>query len=252
MKKLFLALLFVPMLVLAQQDSVLSGVYKYKAPVGKMENISSLVLLEGKTHDFEWMQITSNLILSVNPIRQQVPKNEEHLLILKSGLFTIKLGDSVFEMRPGSIVVLMPGQKYAISCRDPGSYFTMKYRGKSPVDKEQMQKNGGSFVKVYDSVVYKPNNRGGGRKDFFERPTVMQKRFEMHITVLKEGLTSHDPHTHRAEEIVLIINGQTEMLIGDKTFQGKEGDFYYLGTNVLHGIKNTGVAPCMYFAIQFE
>ena len=80
----------------------------------------------------------------------------------------------------------------------------------------------------------------------------MQKRFEMHITTLKEGLSSHDPHTHRAEEIILMINGETEMLIGDKNYQGKTGDFYYAGSNMLHGIKNIGQAACMYFAIQFE
>jgi (S)-ureidoglycine aminohydrolase len=42
------------------------------------------------------------------------------------------------------------------------------------------------------------------------------------------------------------------MILGDKTFKGKDGDFYYAGSNVLHGIKNIGTSPCMYYAIQFE
>ncbi len=74
----------------------------------------------------------------------------------------------------------------------------------------------------------------------------------MHVTTLKEGVRSHDPHTHRAEEIVLMIAGNTEMQIGEKFYKGTTGDFYYLGSNVLHAIKNVDTKPCMYFAFQFE
>ena len=249
----FLAIFYLlPLLAAAQKDSVLSGVYKFNQPPGRMDKISSLVILEGRAHDFEWFQVTSNLILSTQKIKQQVPKNEEHALILKSGLFSIQIGDSVFTAGEGSVAVLVPGQKYSISCRDPGIYYIMKCRSKSPGDPERIKNNGRSFVKIYDSLVYKPNNRGGGRKDLFERPTAMQKRFEMHITTLKEGLASHDPHKHRPEEIILMINGETEMMIGDKTYQAKAGDLYYARSNVLHGIKNIGASACMYFAIQFE
>lgn len=252
MKKISLLIFLLPLITIAQKDSVLSGVYNFVQPLGKMDKISSLVMLEGKTHDFEWLQVTSNLILSTEKIKQQVPKNEEHALILKSGLFSIQIGDSVFTATGGSMAVMVPGQKYSISCSTPGTYYIMKYRSKTPVDAERMKANSKSFVKNYDSIVYKPNNRGGGRKDFFERPTVVQKRFEMHITTLKEGLASHDPHTHRAEEIILMIRGETEMILGDKTYKGNDGDFYYAGSNVLHGIKNTGTSACMYYAIQFE
>jgi (S)-ureidoglycine aminohydrolase len=252
MKKLFLLAVLLPLFCVAQKDSVSSGVYKFTQPPGKFDKISSIVMLEGKTHDFEWLQVTSNLILSTEKIKQHVPKNEEHALILKSGLFSIEIGDSVFTATGGSMAVMMPGQKYSISCKDSSIYYVMKYRSKTPVDPERMKANYRSFVKNGDDIVYKPNNRGGGRKDFFERPTVMQKRFEMHITTLKEGLSSHDPHTHRAEEIILMIRGETEMILGDKTYKGKDGDFYYAGSNVLHGIKNIGTSPCMYYAIQFE
>jgi len=80
----------------------------------------------------------------------------------------------------------------------------------------------------------------------------MQKRFEIHVSTLKEGMRSHDPHTHRAEEIVLLIEGDTEMQVGDQFKKVNAGGFYYLGSNVLHAIKNIGTKPSTYFAIQFE
>ncbi len=74
----------------------------------------------------------------------------------------------------------------------------------------------------------------------------------MHVTTLNAGLTSHDPHTHIAEEIVLIIEGNTEMIIGDTICKANQGDLYFLGSNVLHGIKNTGDKPAIYFAYQWD
>ncbi len=254
MKKILAILFLLPLCTLAQQDSVLSGVYNWSEPAAAAKNkISSTVLLEGKVHDFTWMQLTAN---SLNPspvrIKQTVPKNQEQLIIVKTGTLQIGFGDSTFALNAGSVAVLMPGEKILLNSTQPCSFYIMKYQSKAPKDMERAKQNGGSFVKFRDAIPFKPNNNGGGRRDYFEHPTAMQKRFEMHVTTLKEGLRSHAPHTHRAEEIVLMIEGYTEMQIGEKFYKGKTGDFFYLGSNVLHAIKNEGTKPCMYFAIQFE
>ena len=255
MKKIItLLLIFLPALVFAQQDSILSDVYKWKEPATTKKNkILSTVLLEGKVHDFEWMQITANsLYPSSKPIKQTVPQSQEQLIIIKTGILQVTLGDSTFALNAGSMAVLMPGEKILINSTQPCVFYIMKYRSKAPKDLERGKKSGSSFVNLCDGIPYKANNNGGGRKDYFERPTAMQKRFEMHVTTLKEGVRSHDPHTHRAEEIVLMISGNGEMQISDNFYKGNQGDFFYLGSNVLHAIKNIGSVPCMYFAIQFE
>jgi len=254
MKKTLAILFLLPLYTLAQQDSVLSGVYSWNEPATSTKNkISSTVLLEGKAYDFKWIQLTAN---SLNPsparIKQTVPKNQEQLIIIKTGTLQIGFGDSTFALNAGSVAVLMPGEKILLNSTQPCSFYIMKYQSIAPTDTERGKKNGGSFVKLWEAIPFKPNNNGGGRRDFFEQPTAMQKRFEMHVTTLKEGLRSHDPHTHRAEEIIIMIEGTTEMQIGEKFAKGKTGDFFYLGSNVLHGITNIGTKSCMYFAIQFE
>lgn len=114
------------------------------------------------------------------------------------------------------------------------------------------QRNNKSFVKIWENIPFKANNNGGGHRDFFEQSTPMQRRFEMHVTTLKEGLKSHEPHTHRAEEIVWILEGETEMQLGNDIVKVQPGGFYYLGSNVSHAIKNIGTKPATYFAFQFE
>lgn len=254
MNKIVLLFFFLmPVFVFAQVDSVLSGSYKWQEPSVKKNGISSLVLLEGKVHDFDWMQVIANYLdPSPNGIKQIVAPNEEHLLIIKSGTLQLKFADSSFMLTAGSVAVLMPGERILINSTSPCSFYWFRYRNKAPMDLERGKKNGGSFVRIWETIPFVTNNIGGGRRDFFNKPTAMQKRFEMHVTTLKEGIKSHEPHTHRAEEIVLIIDGDTEMQLGDGIVNVAVGGFYYLETNVSHAIKNIGTKPSIYFAFQFE
>jgi (S)-ureidoglycine aminohydrolase len=251
MKRLLALLLIIPFIAIAQKDSVLSGAFSWQEPTPKSGKISSVVLLEGKVHDFEWMQITSSIITGEKKFKQNVDASYEQLVIIKSGSCNISFNNASYQFTANSIAVLMPGQKFTIRKTGKGALemFTMKYRSKKPAD---VQRGGMSFVKIWEDIPFKPNNNGGGRGDFFERPTAMQQRFEMHVTKLKEGLKSHEPHTHRAEEIVLIVDGETEMQLGNDVVKTSASGFYFLGSNVSHAIKNIGTKPATYFAIQFE
>jgi (S)-ureidoglycine aminohydrolase len=252
LKIFFLLLFFIPVSLLAQQDSVLSGSYQWKLPAKiKSQKLNTTVLLQGKVYDFEWMQFSANVISSNKKIKQAVSPSQEQLLIIKSGSCILTINDSSSTLTPRSIAVLMPGQKYSLTKTGEGNceFLSMKYKSKKPVE---LRRNNTSFVKIWEAIPFKPNNNGGGRRDFFEQPTPMQKRFEMHVSTLKEELKSHEPHTHRAEEIVWILEGDTEMQLGDGIVKTTAGGFYYLGSNVLHAIKNTGTSPATYFAIQFE
>jgi (S)-ureidoglycine aminohydrolase len=250
MKKILLLLFLLPLVAFAQNDTIASGPYNWQQTSLKKNKISAVVLLEGKAHDFEWMQISASYMSDTRNIKQVVPDSAEQVIIIKDGWCRITVNDTNYSLTPGSVVVLMPGQKFTLQTGKPTlEFFAIKYRSKKLIDE---QRRGRSFVKIWEDIPFKPNNNGGGRRDFFECSTVLQKRFEIHVTTLKEGLRSHDPHTHRAEEIVLMIDGDTEMQIGEKMYTARPGGFYYLGSNVLHAIKNTGSRPATYFAIQFE
>jgi mannose-6-phosphate isomerase-like protein (cupin superfamily) len=57
---------------------------------------------------------------------------------------------------------------------------------------------------------------------------------------------------HIRPKKVLLAEGDTEMQIGRRFEKVSAGGFYFLGSNVLHAIKNMGTQPATYFAIQFE
>jgi (S)-ureidoglycine aminohydrolase len=255
MRSYLLLICFVfPAFVLAQRDSIFPGVYDWKELKKQSKAVTSAILFEGKAFDLAWCQVTANQ-LSASKMKSSstVPGSEEHLMIIKSGMLSIDINNNTYKIGEGSVVLLLPGEKFAMQAQNnqPCKYYLIKYRSKSPVNVERGKGAGGSLVKEWGNVEFKPHDKGG-RRDFFERPTAMFKRLEIHVTTLKASLKSHEPHTHHAEEIVLVIDGKTEMQIGDKFYQGKPGSIYYLGSNVPHALQNTGKVNTTYFAIQFE
>ena len=232
MKNIALILIvLIPVLAFAQKGEVQTKMYRWKKPDTKVkENLYSTLLFEGSTYDMEYLNMSANALLqSTRKIALQVPNNEEHLLIIKKGTLDFVLKDSSWSLAGASIALLMPGEKYSIQTRnDSCTYYVMKYRSKSPVDLVRAKTSGASLIKDWNKTTFKPTVRGGGRS-YFERPTAMCKRFEMHVTTLKEGLRSHDPHAHRAEEIVLVIDNQTQMEMGNESYSGGAGDIYYIG-----------------------
>jgi (S)-ureidoglycine aminohydrolase len=103
----------------------------------------------------------------------------------------------------------------------------------------------------WNDPEFKKSERGG-RRDFFNRPTSQLQKFEMHTTALNPGLDSHAPHTHKEEEIVLILRGSVEMHIAGKLIPASRGDLVFLSSMVPHALKNTGKEQCEYFAFQWR
>jgi len=237
----------------AKAQPVASRMYDLKSLNYKVENkLRTATLFEGSAYDMDAIKMTHNILLSSARHAARVPAKEERLLLVKDGTLKLTMNDSTWTLPGGSVALLMPDQRYELTntMSDTCSFFLLSYRSKSPVDPLRGSTAGGSLVRDWNKVTFHPHDKGGIRR-YFDRPTAMCKRFEMHVTTLNKGLKSHDPHTHVAEEIVLVISGDTEMQIGDKFYKGGPGVVYYLGSNVPHAIRNDGELPCTYFAFQF-
>lgn len=88
--------------------------------------------------------------------------------------------------------------------------------------------------------------------NFLDNKTTQAKRFEMHVTTLNPGNQSHAPHTHRAAEILIPIEGETEEFIDNQWIKSGLGDIIFLESKVPHALRNIGKGKCTYFAFQFE
>lgn len=222
------------------------GVYAF--PEGSMD---TMILSGETTHLSDTKLKIMKLTNESRPIQLQ-DMDREQIFIVKEGKLQVSIKNKTKVIGANSVVVLLPRDKGSIECISPNaSYYHMAYVSKKAVDLKRGKKGGGSKIIDFDKLKYEEHDRGGIR-NYFHRSTAMCPYYEMHVTNLNAGIKSHEPHTHDAAEIVLMIEGNTEMEIGNQIYKAKKGDVYFLSSNVPHAIRNTDDKQCMYFALQWN
>ena len=92
----------------------------------------------------------------------------------------------------------------------------------------------------------------GARRTLFRAPTATLDELECHITTLNPGQTSHAPHRHPEEEILIVREGTVETFLGDRTQVVGPGSVIFQAANQLHSIRNVGTVPATYHVIKWN
>lgn len=106
-----------------------------------------------------------------------------------------------------------------------------------------------TFVDWYSLAVR--TTASGASRSVFDNPTPVLEKFEMHITTLDGGKTSHPPHHHPWEEMLLVKEGTVEVSINGKLLRGGPGALIFYASNDVHNIKNAGDTPATYYVMNF-
>lgn len=238
---------------MAQTDSVRSAVYSWKdLKSEKVEGRERKQVLKGATLDLAELEIhTSTLEAWQSPHPPHVHDDFEELIIVKEGKLKVTIKDSSRILSAGGLALIIAGDKHGFqnATDKPVTYYILKFKPKSS-EKNKQGSEPASFVKDWAELVTEKTSKGE-RRSIFDRPTPLFGKFEMHSTSLNPGFASHDPHTHRAEEIILMIKGDVQMQIGQQFYKAVGGDLIFLGSGILHALKNVGNEQCSYFAIQW-
>ena len=254
MKVIFLSGLIGLTALSACSQSIPSTVYAWnQSSVVKQAGFEDRTILEGTTRDFANLSVRAITLLAHQPSQPEQQLDEEALIIVKTGALTLQLGNRNKTLGPGSVVVIMPGDSYRLANKttEPLTYYLMRYTSNEVPDLDLYRLAGGSFWVDWEDVPFTPHDKGGIRR-MFDFGTVMTKRFEMHVTTLNPGMQSHPPHTHRAAEILIMVDSSAQESINGTLHTAAAGDVIFLESDVPHNIQNVGQQPCTYFAFQFE
>jgi XRE family transcriptional regulator, regulator of sulfur utilization len=109
----------------------------------------------------------------------------------------------------------------------------------------------GSTVFDWNDMTAQPTKVGSVRR-LCQVPTATLDELEMHITTLNAGETSHAPHTHPDEELLIVKEGTVESLVNGQLRRVGPGSVIFQASNELHGIRNVGDGPATYHVIRWN
>jgi (S)-ureidoglycine aminohydrolase len=233
------------------QNPLKSGVYSFSdTKKEKKETGFRRSILDGQTVDFKKFELHYTTVKprlkSHNPHKHIT----EELIIVKEGEITLTIEGKMHKMIANDVAIIKPGETHGIvnESNKKATYLVMVFEANYEVPKSDTDS---SFVIHWNDLAYKTHDLGG-RRNVFDKKTCQSKRFEMHVTTLNTGNQSHAPHTHRAAEILIPIEGKTEEFIENQWVKSSVGDIIFLESKVPHALKNVGKGQCTYFAFQFE
>jgi quercetin dioxygenase-like cupin family protein len=108
-----------------------------------------------------------------------------------------------------------------------------------------------SSVFLWETVPVKTTEVGSTRQ-FVRAPTATLDELEIHVTTLNPGQTSHAPHQHPNEELLIIKEGTVEALVSGEWKKLGAGSVIFQASNQLHGIKNVGTGPATYHVVNWS
>jgi quercetin dioxygenase-like cupin family protein len=88
-------------------------------------------------------------------------------------------------------------------------------------------------------------------RQFFREPTATLDELELHVTTLQAGTTSHAPHKHANEELVIIKEGTVEVLVDGQMKRVGPGSVVFNASNQMHSLRNVGDGPATYHVINW-
>jgi (S)-ureidoglycine aminohydrolase len=252
---LLLAMQCTSFLIAQKTDSVKSGVYAWNHLQPKKEKTSiTRQILKGSTLDLAYFEMHAS---TLQPGKATHPAHthgdNEEIIIVKQGMVEVTIDGNSTTLGPSSVVVIIPGDVHGIKNigNETAIYYIVKMKSSYATNREGATKLGGSFIVNWDTVAVHKNDKGQHR-DVFDRATSQFARFDVHATTLNAGQVSHAPHTHRAEEMIVMIKGNVQMQIGNKFYKSSAGDVIFLESEILHALNNTGNSACEYFAFQWQ
>jgi quercetin dioxygenase-like cupin family protein len=108
-----------------------------------------------------------------------------------------------------------------------------------------------SSVFDWNTIPVKPTEVGSVRS-FFKARTATLDELEMHVTTLDPGKSSHAPHRHPNEELIIVKQGTVETLSNGEWKRVGPGSVIFNASNQLHGLRNVGTDEAVYHVINWK
>ena len=109
-----------------------------------------------------------------------------------------------------------------------------------------------SVAITWEEIVARPLGASGRSRQVLKQPTATLDQLEMHVTWLPPGQTTHAPHTHPNEEVIVVKEGTLEAFQNGKLTRVGPGGFLFMASNQPHNVVNVGDVMAVYHVINWH
>jgi (S)-ureidoglycine aminohydrolase len=231
----------------AISQAVSSNVYAYnRAPVVNYMGCEERTLLEGTTRDFSHVVVQAITVPANRPSQPAQQLDEEALVVIKTGELTLAIGGKRKSLGPGDVVMIMPGDDYRLENKaaQPLTYYLIRYTSNEMPDLDLYQLMGGSFWIDWQEIAATAD-----RQRTVTQATVMSHRVVLKTNILRPGMGNHAPHTHRAAEIIFVLDHPVQARIDGVLKEAQAGDLIFVESDVSHEIDASRPegSTCLFF-----
>jgi quercetin dioxygenase-like cupin family protein len=110
----------------------------------------------------------------------------------------------------------------------------------------------GSFAISWEQIQALPPSSNGRARQVVRQRTATLDELEIHVTALPPGATTHAPHTHPNEEVIVVREGTLEAFQNGKTTRVGPGGLLFMASNEPHNVVNVGETTAVYHVIAWH
>ncbi|SEI73803.1 Cupin domain-containing protein [Cyclobacterium xiamenense] len=205
-------------------------------------------LMDWPTKTLENFRVQHRVLTASEPL--QLNEDREMLLIVTAGALQFQTGEKAETLGERSVAWLPRQTEVLLSPQDAQVSLYLIAWDVDPASRETEPEGWEPRIFQYASMDYQETAKGG-RRSVMRAATETLQELEMHITTLKEGEKSHDPHVHADEEIILVLQGEVSEHIKGTEYRLGPESLVFLSALDPHGIRNVGTGECEYYAIRW-
>jgi uncharacterized cupin superfamily protein len=90
------------------------------------------------------------------------------------------------------------------------------------------------------------------QRSLVDTVTAILSKLEIHESTLEPGQDSHPPHRHAHEEVIVLYEGDVDVLQGTVHRKAHGGDVIFLASNEWHNFRNVGTTRARYLVVRID